>query len=442
MIIITNTTEGISTRWKSSTAKEISITRLAALNLIDRYNLKYSDKKWSFKIKVEITLPKDTKLIIDINYSNTYKDTATCYYNNQILSCLRDDSTQGVQNLIRIRKEKSSGSVTWLNIKDDYVKIPFITTLSFSKSFGLFFTDVWNFMIEVISQDISVPSGSYVIIDILQNSVEGKADCILEGGNKGKISNLTCSVIGTNQLKTDVIKINPIKKFSTVNWNLLTTTNNNIPNALNQELSLSFIDAYGMVYSNNTWIFNIIGKPTQTICGGGIYIIDIKYITLMGIFDSTATCWTNGGTKADNIIFICKADYNSQTENDLVKIKYPKTDKSSITWTAGINDDYQITLKTVLTLVKAYDLHFVQVWKFKINVDNGILPPGAKVIIDIYKNKDLITTNCTSLNNKCIICNTEISSSSYTVKLAEAEEKTKKSSVEWKENKIFKLIIL
>ena len=39
LIIIVNTTEGISTSWKSTTAQEISITRSASLNLIEAYDL-------------------------------------------------------------------------------------------------------------------------------------------------------------------------------------------------------------------------------------------------------------------------------------------------------------------------------------------------------------------------------------------------------------------
>ena len=243
---------------------------------------------------------------------------------------------------------------------------------------------------------------------------------------------MTCNIIGSKQLKTDNIKINPNKKYSSVTWNFLTTSNNNILKAIKEDISLSFIDAYDMVYSNNTWLFKILGKPTVTIWGGGIYVIDIKYISTKGIFDSTSTCWTNGGTKADGIIFLCAADYDEQTQNDLVQIKYPKTEKSSVTWTTGITDNYQITLKTTLTLVKAYDLYFDNIWKFKIGVKDGILPPGAKVIIDIYRNKDLITTNCTSLNNQIILCNTEMTSSSYKLKLT--NEKSKKSSVEWVTN--------
>ena len=107
LIIIVNTTEGISTSWKSTTAQEISITRSASLNLIEAYDLLYSNKKWSFNIKVEEALPEGSKLIIDITYnSNNYVDTATCTYNNKIISCLRDDSTQDTANLIKLQKEK------------------------------------------------------------------------------------------------------------------------------------------------------------------------------------------------------------------------------------------------------------------------------------------------------------------------------------------------
>ena len=432
LILISNITEGLSISWKSGTAQEIPITRLASLNLVRTYNLLYSEKKWSFKIEVEDKLPEGTKLIADIYKYSNKKGTATCFYNNKILSCLRDDTTQSSQELSRLIKEKNKGSITWLNIKEDYVPIPLITILTFTKAYGLFFNDVWNFIIEASSPDISIPSESNIIIDILRNSNEEKANCFLVGGVKAKVSNLTCSVIGSNQLKTDIIKINPNKKYASVTWNFLTTSNNNILNAIKYDISLSFIDAYDMVFSNNTWLFKILGKPTATIWGGGIYIIDIKYISTSGIFDSTSTCWTTGGTKADGIIFLCAADYEGQTQNDLVQIKYPKTDKSSVTWTTGISDNYQITLKTTLTLVKAYDLYFDQIWKFKIDVKDGILPPGAKVLIDTYNNNELLTTNCTSLNNKVILCDTQFTYSKYKIRLT--NEKSKKSSVEWVSN--------
>lgn len=217
-------------------------------------------------MEVEEKLPDGTKLIADvIRTTNNYVDTATCFSSNKIISCIRDDTTQDDQEILRIRKELKSGSITWLNIKDDSVPVPLETTLSYSKSYGLFFTDVWKFIIEAISVDIYIPSGSFVIIDILQNSVETKATCYINGGNKGKISNLTCTSIASNQLKTDIIKINPNKKYSSVTWNFLTQTNNNIEIASKSSISLAFIDAYDMVFSNNTWLFTIKGKPTATI---------------------------------------------------------------------------------------------------------------------------------------------------------------------------------
>jgi hypothetical protein len=83
-------------------------------------------------------------------------------------------------------------------------------------------------------------------------------------------------------------------------------------------------------------------------------------------------------------------------------------------------------------LVKAYDLYYESAWKFKLEVKDGLLPPGSKVIIDLYRTKDLVTTNCTSLTNNLILCNTVITTSNAKLKLA--EEKSKSSSIEWKSN--------
>ena len=433
LILIANTQERISTIW-NNTDDENSITRLASLNFVKVYDLQYSSKKWSFKIEVEEFLPENTKVKVDIIYATSGSDSATCFYSNKILSCIRDDSSQTSTQLIRLKKELKYGSVTWLNIKEKSLYIPLNCNLTFSKSYGLFFTDVWNFIIEATSSGISIPSGSLVYIDILQNSNTIKGSCFIDGGSKGKISVLTCSSIGETQSKTDVIKINPNKIYSSVTWGLLTNSNNNIESAKFSSISLSFIDAYDMVFSNNTWLFTIEGKPTSNIAAGNYYTIDIKYIATNGVFDSTATCWTNGGSKSNGIIFNCKADYTEQNENDLVQIKYPKTDSTSVTWTTGVKDNFQITLKTSLTLVYGYDLYFDGKWKFKIKVKDGLLPAGAKVIVDIYisNTQKYNRVNCTSLNNNVIICNSTITTSSSRLQLT--DEKSEYSSVEWKSN--------
>ena len=90
---------------------------------------------------------------------------------------------------------------------------------------------------------------------------------------------------------------------------------------------------------------------------GGKYIIDIIYISKSKAEDSTATCLLREGKKElSSIMFICVVDNSNQNEEDLVEIKYPKSDLSSISWTGGITDNYKITLKAELTLIKAYDL--------------------------------------------------------------------------------------
>ena len=82
------------------------------------------------------------------------------------------------------------------------------------------------------------------------------------------------------------------------------------------------------------------------------------------------------------ILFICSCTYKNQGENDLIQIKYPKSESSTITWTTGISENYKITLKTSLTLVKAYNLKFSNEWSFNIDVADGILPKDSKLVID------------------------------------------------------------
>ena len=135
------------------------------------------------------------------------------------------------------------------------------------------------------------------------------------------------------------------------------------------------------------------------------------------------------------ILFICSCTYKNQGENDLIQIKYPKSESSTITWTTGISENYKITLKTSLTLVKAYNLKFSNEWSFNIDVADGILPKDSKLIIDIYKyNNPLtpLTVNCTSINNNCIFCVYTSNVKSDSISLS--KQKSEKASVEWKNN--------
>ena len=135
-------------------------------------------------------------------------------------------------------------------------KIPFVTDLSFDKSFGLFFTDKWLFMIKAVSTQ-TLPIKSKVIIDILQNGKETTATCLFIELNQKNL-NLSCTSDFETQGNNDEIKINNIKKSGTVQWNLEQSVEIS-EQASQVTLSLDFIDAYD-VYFNNKWVFTVKGK--------------------------------------------------------------------------------------------------------------------------------------------------------------------------------------
>ena len=97
-------------------------------------------------------------------------------------------------------------------------------------------------------------------------------------------------------------------------------------------------------------------------------------------------------------------------------------------WNGGIDDNYQITLKTSLILLKAYDMTLDKTWKFRVNVESELLPPGAKIVIDILIGINSKSIYCSSLNSSLIICDTGSTTTTELIKLSENGIFTTRSS--------------
>ena len=429
LVYLTNSQEGTSVNWKTALKQDIQIPRLANLNYVNAYELIYSNSKWSFKIQTEGGLPENSEVQVDIiKYTSSSPSymVANCIYAEKILSCTLSATST---TLIKLGVKKDKGTVTWNNLKVSEIKIPLNTTMKFTNSYGLLFAGKWNFMIDAVSST-ALPNYPIAHIDIIHNSVETTASCEILGGSS-KATNIYCVSDYGTQTENDVITINPDKKYGSIEWSPKLEASQ-ISEAESQTAEINFIDAYDLNYSNNKWTFTIRAKAKNLMNPGGKYIIDIIYISKSKAEDSTATCLLREGKKElSSIMFICVVDNSNQNEEDLVEIKYPKSDSSSITWTGGITDDYKITLKAELTLIKAYDLILDGTWSFYLDVKDGILPPDSKVIIDIYKSSYAQTVNCTSKNKKNIFCQTTIKSADL---ISLSKYKSLASSITWKEN--------
>lgn len=435
ILLLTTLTLSNGIPMKRSLNKLRSLQLSTNLDFIEAYDLTYKDKKWSFKIRTDTVLPNQSNVLVDILVykSLTSYDTASCIYNNKILSCVRNGYSQSDTELVKLNFIQYQGTVTWNNIKKKELKIPLNTKMTFSKAYGKFFTNKWNFMID--AQLIgAIPKYSLAYIDILHNSVETTATCEIIGGYAKDYTNISCISDYGTQAEDDIIKINPKKKYGTIEWSTALKSYDTYIEEITEgsDISLQFYDAYDLYYENNKWAFTIWAKSDKKENPGKQYITDIYFIGKKQQRASTATCLLKEVRESYlPIILNCVCNYASQTETDLVQLEYPKSEASTITWKSGISERYKITLKTSLTLVKAYNLKFAKTWSFNIDVADGILPVDSKVIIDVYHMDTSKKVNCTSTSNTLIVCETTLNQDRI---VSLSQEKSLDSSVEWKNN--------
>ena len=414
------------------------ITLSASLHFIKSYDLIYSteSEKWTFKIEIEDDLPNDSKLILDILYSETNADTATCFYNNKILSCTRDSPVQNPRESLNIVKDKTSGTITWENIEESKIDIPLSVNTNLIRAYGLFYTGIWSFYVDVEYIGV-IPNNSYFYIDILQNDEEKKAICeISESQTQAEVAGtsttMSCHLEDNDQSILDDIRINRNKKYGSIYWN------EEIEDDIIEEESADpilfhILDAYDLEFVNNRWSFKIVGKADREIYQGEIFTLEVKYILLEGEYDTTAKCWVQDRSNTDKIYFLCNVEKEEQTNKGLIQLSYFQTETSKIIWNGGIDDNYPIIMKTSLILLKAYDMNLDRTWKFRMDVLSELLPPGARIIVDILIGSNTKSIYCTSLNSTQIICDTGSDATTELIKLS--QNKISESSVLWIENR-------
>ena len=443
IVYVTNSNDNdISVDWAGKIKEDQLIVRNAELSFIKIYDHEYV-KNWVFKILVgnDDDLPEDSIVYVDV-YTPTTNYYATCTINYRVLNCDKISGYVSKTNLLKLQSEKKRGSVTWNNLKQKYISIPLNYKLTFTKAYNGFFTDRWNFLIN--AEHIGyAPRNSIIVIDILQNTKETTASCeILKIINSNENFYLFCVSDSEAQSINDVITITSTKKKGTVTWNTEITESNNKVEKISLEddskyISLNFIDADNMYFSNNRWIFTIKSRyetANNVKDKLGLYKVDISIIKATSESQGIALCLIYEGEETHiNARFLCYSDYANQKKEDLIKISKEYTDSSTVTWAKGIKSDFTITLNAIMTIDKAYNLTKTNnnYWYFNIDVvDDGdiILPLNSKVIVDLHTSSNSYTANCTCYDYYKLFCgstddSTEEPSLVYT--------KSQKSSVEW-----------
>ena len=378
---------------------EKQIIRNVELSLIKAYDLEYISHNWYFKIKVENdeNLPVGCVVKVDIP-DNSYNPTCT-YEIDHILNC---ESSASSSILIRL-KEKYLGTVTWINLKDKFISIPLKQNLRFTNAKNAFFTDKWHFL--VFSPDLNyadTPKNSTMVLDIIQKGEDTTASCELTRYG------LWCVSDYGSQSLSDEIKISLTKKSGSITWASGIDDTNNLVQKESLEDSniktgnLAFKYAYNMYYSktNNKWIFSIhVNSDSYTTTMIGIYKVDITVTKSSENIKSIAICLLHDGinTNQFNTRLQCSCEYDNQEKTDLIKISYPKSELSTVTWNSGINQDYPIILNAELTIKKAYNLIKTtspRGWTFNIDIEsdsNLVLPLNSNLTVDISQTTKVAT---------------------------------------------------
>lgn len=388
------------------------------LQFIDAYDMYFADNKWMFTINSWDSAPSVGKnrgeigaYKVDILVNGNEKSTAICLNYDGIeqvtnikFICVCQHSNQNKNDLIKISKEKVSGSITWKPTLTQDQPISLQTTLTIIKGYDLKrgSNNKWSFKVDLNSNENTIlPIGSKVIVDMTESPYI--ANCTADS----KIL-LSCNsdIIVNTAPKLDYYK----SLQSTVTW----TNTNKDDYFMISTAKLQFISANKLYFEDGKWKFDLSVTPLSS----AKVIIDILY----GSEASTATC-----TGGRNNRVSCIVDKESQSQNVLIKIKKekPSGSASTVTWTSGLTKDTDIPLYTELNYQEAKNLRFENNnWNFDIYITDENIPTYAYIITDIellyfygsitsYTKRISSIANCYYQGNHKLECGVVVNRNNY-----------------------------
>ena len=466
--------------------RRLADEKKAELTFVKIYDLLYTQNKfksttWTFKILLEDDedLVDGTPFSLNMRLANINETKTAEYYMttfceeyctyqkaDHILNCYAFvGCSKSADQLIKFSPKNYSrfsiyqyGNVTWKNFyifSSDYERdmdINLNHTFIFTKAYGAFFTDKWNFLISVINTG-KTPLYSKVIIDIFHGTNQTTATCkLLYKGYNSSEEAIFCFSDSNKQTANDIIKINTKQKYGSIKWEEGINEYNNLvefyPNEF-KNIVLTLEDAYDLYFEKEKWFFTILAKNPSNQIDLAIYKVDIgvKKYNRINIIQSTADCYLIEGFVTSNSYpnatrLLCSCQYEDQNKDDLITLVYPKSTDGTITWSKSFSSPYAITLKTSINLLNTYWNSTSKSLNIEIS-DDGILPLNSKVTIDligISPSYDYYQSNCTAISKKLLICQSEeYISLTYGDPPKLTNLKSDKSSVTWKNYKSLEL---
>ena len=271
-------------------------------NKADR--MTFISNKWKFNLETS-NFPAKYKIIIDILY-DAGASTATCIKEITKTSCEVDKGGQSNSATIKIKKDKTSGTITWNNVSedkdieilsgDDIKQLKFETVSDLSLN-----GNNWVFTVKLETTTLT-ESDNPIEIDIKINDSKSKAQCSIS------ISSLILTCSKTKENSYDRIKLINNNENPDINW---TNLNNEIE--LYVLYDINFINSYGGFHENK-WKFNMkYERPASNTIN-----VNDNYALLgisVGNNDETAKC------KITEKFLLCESQHSSQSISDIIKIQ-------------------------------------------------------------------------------------------------------------------------
>lgn len=290
-------------------------------NKADR--MTFISNKWKFNLETS-NFPAKYKIIIDVLY-NADASTATCIKEITKTSCEVDKGGQSNSATIKIKKDKTSGTITWNNVSedkdieilsgDDIKQLKFETVSDLSLN-----GNNWVFTVKLETTTLT-ESDNPIEIDIKINDSKSKAQCSIS------ISSLILTCSKTKENSYDRIKLINNNENPDINW---TNLNNEIE--LYVLYDINFINSYGGFHENK-WKFNMkYERPASNTIN-----VNDNYALLgisVGNNDETAKC------KITEKFLLCESQHSSQSISDIIKIQGKGTNNiGTVTISNTIQDD-------------------------------------------------------------------------------------------------------
>ena len=374
---------------------EITLLQNVELNY-DETSIEYvatSPTHYVFQIKLKETTDLQDGAIYQVDIiKNGNNEIADFTYTSSTKS-INCEIKGGVNDLIKIPKEKIKGSVSWVyeGTEEEFEKMQLLKfKVTFISGYDLdYSSNKWIFKIKESSTNVH-KEGYYFTINTILKKESQDVHALAICSTTSQVYVQTCEVekiiepSTSSQDSSDLVCLSDNQEGASIS----VSDNSLAPKTLIPRLiSLTFNKAYDLKFENSKWYFKI-KIDNEGLRNGLNVTVDLIWEDQSNI----GNC-----VHEDKILTCVRNKYQGQQEDELIYLSFTKK-VGSVTWTnknEQEDDKIKIPLEAQLTHVASYYLKYEnEKWTFKIDFKPKVhvIAKGSIITVDIFYDSDKKTT--------------------------------------------------